>query len=118
MPPRPQGMSALRWLLARMLSLGQPVRFIYQPPNQPAGLRVIHMYDQDGYHIGQFVWQVCRACQGASINKISISDPWQLAGIRSVHPHHLTFSGADQTRSFGHNKPIRMYARTSSGRSG
>src|SRR6266536_2543240 len=81
MPPLPQGMSASRWLLARMLSPGQPVRFIYQPPDKPAGLRVIHLYDRDGYHIGQFVWQVCRACQRASINKISIVGSWQRRGL-------------------------------------
>jgi GNAT superfamily N-acetyltransferase len=74
-------MSAPRWLLARMMSPGQPVRFIYQPPNKPAGLRVIHLYDRDGYDIGQFVWQVCRACQRASINKISITNDWQRRGL-------------------------------------
>jgi GNAT superfamily N-acetyltransferase len=81
MPPLPQGMSAPRWLLARMMSPGQPVRFIYQPPDKLAGLRVIHVYDRQGYDIGQFVWQVCRACQRASINKISVTNDWQRRGL-------------------------------------
>lgn len=74
-------MSALQWFLARMMSPGQPVRFIYQPSDEAAGLRVIHMYDREGYDIGRFVWQVCCACQRASINKISISDSWQRRGL-------------------------------------
>jgi GNAT superfamily N-acetyltransferase len=74
-------MSAPRLLVARMLSPGQPVRFTYQPPDKPAGLRVIHLYDREGYDVGQFVWQVCRACRRASINKISVVDSWQRRGL-------------------------------------
>ncbi len=81
MPPLPQGMSAPRWLLARMMSPGQPVRFIYQPPDEPAGLRVLHLYDRDGYDIGRLIWQVCHACQRARINKISITNDWQRRGL-------------------------------------
>jgi GNAT superfamily N-acetyltransferase len=81
MSPLPQGMSAPRWLVARMMSAGQPVRFIYQAPGKPAGLRVVHLYDRGDHDIGRLVWQVCRACSRGSINKISIVDSWQRRGL-------------------------------------
>jgi hypothetical protein len=42
---------------------------------------VIHLYDREGYDAGQFVGQACRACQRASINKISITNDWQRRGL-------------------------------------
>lgn len=77
----PEQMSAARWLLARLLTPGAKVRFVYHPPADPVGLRRIYMYDQRGYDIGTLVWQVCPACRWGCINKISIALEWQRRGL-------------------------------------
>jgi GNAT superfamily N-acetyltransferase len=74
-------MSAARWLFARLLTPGAPVRFVYHPPAEPVGLRVIFMHDQQGYDIGTLVWQVCSSCRWGSISKISIAHEWQRRGL-------------------------------------
>jgi GNAT superfamily N-acetyltransferase len=81
MPPIPEGLSRARWLWIRLITRGQPVRFIYHPPTYPADLRVIRMYDAEGYDIGRLVWQICDACHHGTINQISLSDSWQRHGI-------------------------------------
>jgi hypothetical protein len=74
-------MSAARWLLARLLTPGARVRFVYHPPAEPAGLRVIYMHDEQGYDIGTLVWRICSTCHWGSINKISIDLDWQRQGL-------------------------------------
>jgi hypothetical protein len=76
----PGQMSAARWLLARLLTPGAEVRFVYHRPADPVGLRVIYMHDQQGYDIGTLVWRVCPSCRWGSINKISIAPEWQRRG--------------------------------------
>ncbi|MFI7640508.1 GNAT family N-acetyltransferase [Nonomuraea sp. NPDC049400] len=64
-----------------------PLRFVYLPPTDPAGLREIYVYDRDDYDIARLVWQVCDACRHGSINKISIDQEWQRQGLgrRLIH---------------------------------
>jgi hypothetical protein len=78
---RPEGMTRSRWLLARMMTRHEPVRFPYHAPAVPAGLRVIYMYDQGYYDVGTLVWTVCGVCHLGSITKISISVEWQRQGL-------------------------------------
>lgn len=77
----PAQMSAVRWLFARLLTPGAPVRFVYHPPAEPVGLRVIYMYDRQGYDIGTLVWRVCSSCRWGVIAKISISPEYQRQGL-------------------------------------
>jgi GNAT superfamily N-acetyltransferase len=77
----PEQMGAARWLLARIRTPGADVRFVYHPPTDPVGLRVIYMYAERGYDIGTLVWRVCSTCRCGSINKISISPEWHRRGL-------------------------------------
>ena len=83
----PEQMSATRWLLARLLTPGAKVRFVYHPPADPMGLRVIYMHDERGYDIGTLVWRICPTCRWGSINKISIDLEWHRQGLgrRLIH---------------------------------
>jgi GNAT superfamily N-acetyltransferase len=66
---------------ARLLTRGDVVRFIHQPPSEPAGHHVIYLYDQDNVDMGTLVWQVCSRCRRGIINKISIAEQWQRRGL-------------------------------------
>ncbi|MFC8442099.1 GNAT family N-acetyltransferase [Streptomyces griseoincarnatus] len=57
-----------------MTTRHRDVRFLYWPPQHPAGYRNLRMFDRGGYNIGRLVWVVCDTCRVGSINKISI-DP-------------------------------------------
>jgi GNAT superfamily N-acetyltransferase len=80
-------MSRLRWWWARISTPSAPLRFVYLPPTDPAGLREIYVYDHDDYDVARLVWQVCDACRHGSINKISIDQEWQRRGLgrRLIH---------------------------------
>jgi GNAT superfamily N-acetyltransferase len=77
----PGQMSAARWLLARLLTPGAKVRFVYHPPADPMGLRGIYVHDEHGYDIGTLVWRVCSSCRWGCITKISITPEWQRRGL-------------------------------------
>lgn len=81
MPSHPEYMSGLRWRVLRLLSPGQPLRFVYYPPTRSADLRVIRPYNGDGHDMARLVWQVCDDCERASLNKISIDPNWQRRGL-------------------------------------
>ena len=77
----PEGMTRSRWLYARLLTCGEPVRFVYHPPGEPADHRQLRMYDDNTGDIGVLFWQVCDYCRVGSINKISISPEFQRRGF-------------------------------------
>lgn len=80
-PPIPGSLSPLRWRWILLITRRDEIRFLYRPPQHPAGLRQIKMYDRQGYDVGQLVWMVCDECRVGSINKISIIDPFQRRGL-------------------------------------
>jgi len=77
----PEGMTRSRWLYARLLTCGEPVRFIYYPPGEPAGHRDLYMYDDETINIGRLIWQVCDYCRSGHINSISINTEFQRRGL-------------------------------------
>ena len=77
----PEGMTRSRWLYARLLTCGEPVRFVYRPPGEPAGHRQLRMYDDETMDIGVLIWRVCDYCQSGHIDKISITPEFQCRGF-------------------------------------
>jgi hypothetical protein len=68
-------------LRARLVTRGDPVGFIHQPPHDSAGRHRISVYDHKGVDIGTLVWQVCTSCRRGDINKISLTVAWQRRGL-------------------------------------
>lgn len=80
-PPVPEHLSPLRWRWILLTTRRSDVRFLYWPPEHPAGHRRIQMFDRDGYDMGMLVWKVCDTCRIGSINKISICLEDQRKGL-------------------------------------
>lgn len=83
MPVHPvaEGMSAARWRWILLRTQDEPLRFVLQMPEQPAGFRRLRAYDRTGLHIGTLGWQVCDMHQRGFIAKISVVGEWQGQGV-------------------------------------
>ncbi|MET9815369.1 GNAT family N-acetyltransferase [Streptomyces sp. NPDC006355] len=104
-PPVPEYLSPLRWRWILFTTRRHEVRFLYWPPQHPAGHRCLRMFDRDGYDIGRLVWVVCDTCRVGSINKISIDPGHQRQGFGRRLIRRALADGTDYAWQTTHQSP-------------